>query len=209
MKKILYDIGANRGLYTDANMKDYDECVLVEANPELCSLLQEKYRGNPSIKIVQKIVTNKESEVFYISNADTISTVDTEWIQKSRFSNNYSWRPLENITCVSLDSLIEEHGEPTFIKIDVEGYEYAVVQSLHKKVMSLCFEWAEEKKDEILLTLQYLYNLGYTRFALQMEDNYNHKVSEEEWLTYEYIYSFMEMGCDPSRKQRWGMIWVS
>ena len=209
MTRILYDIGANRGLYTDANMKNYDKFVLVEANPSLCSFLEEKYKENRSVVIVQKIVSNKESEVFYVSNADTISTVDREWIEKSRFSDNYSWTSIGNIPCVSMDSLIKEHGEPTFIKIDVEGYEYAVIQSLQKKSSPLCFEWAEEKKDEILMTLDYLQSLGYTTFALQLEDDYTYKVKDDEWSNFEYMYSFMKMYCDPLRKEKWGMIWVS
>ncbi len=207
--KILFDIGANRGLYSDANAKDYESIVLVEANPSLCSFLSSKYQQNPLIHIENVIVSNKSSETFYISNADTISTVDPEWIHQSRFSKNYSWRPVDGLPTVSLDALVQKYGKPAHIKIDVEGYEYNVIQSLTTKVDSLCFEWAEEKKKEILLTLEYLKNLGFTRFAIQMEDAYVYTVQSHEWMSYQDIWNLMSMNCDEERKDKWGMVWVS
>jgi FkbM family methyltransferase len=207
--KILFDIGANRGLYSDANAKDYESIVLVEANPSLCSFLSSKYQQNPLIHIENVIVSNKSSETFYISNADTISTVDPEWIHQSRFSKNYSWRPVDGLPTVSLDALVQKYGKPAHIKIDVEGYEYNVIQSLTTKVDSLCFEWAEEKKKEILLTLEYLKNLGFTRFAIQMEDAYVYTVQPHEWMSYQDIWNLMSMNCDEERKDKWGMVWVS
>lgn len=209
MKKLLYDIGANRGLYADANRHEFDECILVEANPSLCSFLSSKYESNTQIHIENAIVSNKSSETFYVSNADTISTVDPEWVTKSRFSHNYSWRPLEGLPTVSLDQLLQKYGEPYHIKIDVEGYEYNVIQSLTKKVRSLCFEWAEEKKKEILLTLDYLNSLGYRQYAIQIEDSYTHKVDSSEWMSFEQIWNGMNTTCNENRKEHWGMIWVS
>ena len=209
MKRLLFDIGANRGLYADANIAEYDDCVLVEANPELCSFLQEKYRMNPKMQIENCIVSNKPSETFYISNADTISTVDKEWIENSRFSKNYQWHPIQGLPTRSIDALVEQYGTPSFMKIDVEGYEYNVICSMTKKYCPLSFEWAEEKKGEILLTLEYLQKLGYSRFSVQMEDSYTYKVSQENWTDYTSIYQMFQQACDPGRKSSWGMLWAS
>jgi len=207
-RQILFDIGANEGKYTDTNMKNFDKCILVEANPSLAENLREKYRTNTSVYIVEAIASNKESEVFYISNANQISTSDPEWIQNSRFSNNYMWSPVKGIKTVSVDTLIQQFGEPTLLKIDVEGYEYNVLQSLSKKVNMLCFEWAEEKKKEILLSLEYLYAYNYTKFHVQIEDKYDYRVNDNEWVDYTTIYSTMNSMCDVNRKDSWGMIWA-
>ncbi len=208
MKTLLFDIGANHGQYTDVNRKNYNTCVLVEANSLLTDSLQKKYEKDKQIHIVNAIVSNKYSEVFYISNADQISTADREWITKSRFSNNYKWTPIEGIPTLSLDSLIQQYGIPDHMKIDVEGYEYNVLQSLTQKVPSLCFEWAEEKKNEILLTLEYLEKLGFTKFHIQMEDAYDYQVKNDEWFSYLTVHSLINSICDVNRKDRWGMIWV-
>ena len=208
-QRILYDVGANEGKYTDINRNKFDRCVLVEANPSLAEKLREKYRMDAVVHIVEAIASNKESETFYISNADTISTSDVEWIKQSRFSNNYMWRPVEGIRTVSLDTLIKEHGEPTLLKIDVEGYEYNVLQSLTRKVNLLCFEWAEEKKEEILLSLEYLRNQNYTRFHVQMEDKYDYVVNDSDWCDFRNIYDLMNASCNINRKEIWGMMWAS
>ena len=144
--RILYDIGANKGLYTDTLIDQYDKCILVEANPVLCKYLQDKYSNNTKIKIVNVIVSKDENVQFYISNADTLSTADMSWITDSRFTNYYSWKPIDGVSTMSLDSIIRQEGTPSFIKIDVEGYELNVIKSLTQKYSGLCFEWAEEKK---------------------------------------------------------------
>jgi FkbM family methyltransferase len=208
--KRLFDIGANRGLYSDANQDKYDEIILIEANPSLCEFLKEKYVSNPKFKIVNVIVSDKEDTPFFIcSNADTISTADQEWIEKSRFSKDYRWQKIQGIESKSVDQLIKEFGSPFFIKVDVEGYEYNVLRSLSWNVSPLCFEWAEEKKEEILLSLDYLQGIGYTQYALQMEDNYNYLVNSNDWTSYEKIYEIMQSMCDTVRKNKWGMIWVT
>lgn len=209
MASLLFDIGANRGLYLDANRNKYTQSILVEANPSLCSFLEKKYIGDTSVQIVNCIVSNKTSETFYISNADTISTVDRDWIENSRFAGSYQWQPIENIPAVSIDALITKYGVPSFIKIDVEGYEYNVLLSMTKAYCPLSFEWAEEKKDELLLSLKYLQELGYSRFTIQQEDKYDYLIDENDWLTYEDIYVMLNTLCEPTRKKYWGMVWAS
>lgn len=39
---LLFDIGANRGAWSDANAKHLDRIILVEANPRLAEILTEK-----------------------------------------------------------------------------------------------------------------------------------------------------------------------
>lgn len=208
MKRILFDIGANKGLYTDANRNKYDICVLVEANPVLAQQLQEKYKNDSDIQIVQAIASKNSSETFYISNADTISTSDIDWVKSSRFTSDYQWFPVEGIPTVSLDFLISQYGIPELIKIDVEGYEYNVLQSLTKKVPLLCFEWAEEKKTEILQSIEYLHSLGFTEFQIQMEDSYMYTPENDGWMDSQFILGRLQSFLQPEEKAKWGMIWA-
>jgi FkbM family methyltransferase len=204
----LFDIGANHGIYTDVNRYKYEKCILVDANPQLTRELREKYKEDKGVHVVEAIVSNKDSETFYIANSDQISTADPEWISQSRFSKNYRWSPVQGIPTLSLDKLISLYGVPTFLKVDVEGYEYNVLLSLTQKVPALAFEWAEEKKSEILLTMEHLHKLGFTKFHIQMEDEYSYQVEDSEWYDYSIAYKLLESICDKERKQRWGMIWA-
>ena len=206
--RILYDIGANKGLYTDTLIDKYDKCILVEANPVLCEYLQGKYSNNTKIKIVNVIVSKDENVQFYVSNADTLSTADISWITDSRFTKDYSWKAIDGVSTMSLDSIIRQEGTPSFIKIDVEGYELNVVKSLTQKYSGLCFEWAEEKKEEIIQTIEYLSEIGYSQFAIQNKDDYNYSVPNEDWTTKEKIILYCNSFFDTKRRSEWGMIWA-
>jgi FkbM family methyltransferase len=209
MEKILFDIGANRGLYTDSNAKKYDKFILVEANKHLCNFLKNNYINNPNIIIEQKIVSSDKNTVFYISNVDVISSCDSEWINNSRFSNKscYNFNKTTDNESITIDELVEKYGIPEYIKIDVEGYELNVLKSMTKKYCPIGFEWAEEKKDELLLSLEYVKSLGYEKFCLQKEDKYD--FVPEKWLDYNQIYKIVDELCNIERKLEWGMIHCS
>jgi FkbM family methyltransferase len=208
--KVLYDIGANRGLYADAHIANYDRVIMVEANPSLCEFLAVKYQDNPKVTIVNRIVSNDKDVLFYMCpKADTISTADHQWVVDSRFTKDYYWEPVKNLPTISMDRLIEENGEPAFIKIDVEGYEYNVLLSLTKNHCPLSFEWSEEKVREMVDTVEYLFSLGYTKFAVQLEDRYDAIIEDDQWMAKEKILEFFFNHLIPGRKKFWGMIWAS
>jgi len=211
MQRILFDIGANTGQYTDANADKYDQVILVDANPALCEVLRKKYQSQKSKYIVENVlVSNETSATFYVSStADTISTAAVRWVTDSRFTGSQKWVPsAQPIPCMSLDALIAKYGIPAYIKIDVEGYEYNVLRSLTVGGAPLAFEWAEELLDEVVLSVQYLAEvpLRYTRFAVQMEDAYRHEPDPKAYMNAVELITYLQKTLRPARKSLWGMI---
>jgi len=212
MSSLLFDIGANVGAYTQARKHEFERCVLVEANPLLCEKLQATFQAEieqSHVIVCNNIVSKEASATFYVNKADTISTADIEWVQQSRFSESYrQWTPINNVATISIDELIRVYGVPSYLKIDVEGYEWNVIQSLTQCLQNthIAFEWAEEKKAELLLILDWLHNLGYTQFSVQYEDAYNFQPIE--WLEYQVVYQQLEQELMIQRKSKWGMIHV-
>jgi len=49
--------------------------------------------------------------------------------EKQRFKD-YTWGNKINIDVDTLDNMIEKHGKPNYIKIDVEGYELYVLKGM-------------------------------------------------------------------------------
>jgi len=209
MEKILvFDIGANRGQFSDKCLNYYNnlKIISVEANPTLFTLLKNKYINDNRITVLGNVVSTKEGELidFYVSNADTISTAEKDWITKSRFSDSYRWSPPIKVESVSLDYLIKIYGNPDLIKVDVEGYELDVIKGLSSKQKEICFEWAEEQYDKINKTCEHLINIGYNQFGFIDGDDYLVKpIKYSEWKDSDF-----HTNINPDRKVRWGMIWV-
>lgn len=205
---IIFDIGANKGLFTDKclSINKINKLIAIEPNPRLYEYLKNKYKNNETVIVLNNLVSEKNDELidFYISNADTISTASIDWINKSRFANDYIWYPPIKIKSITLDELIKRYGTPDLIKVDVEGYELEVIKGLTIKQNEICFEWAEEEKGKINKTVEHLQSLGYNKFGFIYSDDY--MVRPEKYTTWEDSEIHNDM--DVNRKEKWGMIWA-
>ena len=205
--ELIFDIGANRGAFTDKCLHEYKQAkiILVEPNDGLYHLLTQKFSYNKNITILSEVVSTVSDELidFYISDCDVISTSSVEWVNNSRFSGNHNWQPVKKQT-INIDKMVEMYGAPDLLKIDVEGYELEVIKGLSKKQKEICFEWAEEQYDNINKTCEHLKQIGYEEFGFIYGDEYLKRPSEfsvwEKCKIHEDII--------PSRKDKWGMIWA-
>jgi FkbM family methyltransferase len=205
----LFDIGANRGHYSDKLLYKCNEVVLVEPNLHLYNELVKKYHNHSTKIIVLNNIVSTVDTVFYECDIDTISTCDIDWIQTSRFANyRTKWTP-RDVKAVTIDFMIEQYGVPDIIKIDVEGYEWNVIQTLSHKVPKIQFEWAEEKKSELHKIVDYLYTvLGYTQFFMKDTDTpYEYEPDDAIYYSYTDMKSKIDE-LDEIRKYKWGMVYV-
>jgi Methyltransferase FkbM domain len=74
------------------------------------------------------------------------------------------------VDVTTLDALIARHGEPAFVKIDVEGFEPDVVSGLSVPVAALSFEYQAQAPGIAENTLQALERLGRYDFAVARAD---------------------------------------
>lgn len=202
---LIFDIGANIGNYAIANISNKILCV--EASPITFKKLVNNVKKYPNILALNFAITNElvDNISFYHCNADTISSLDYEWLSnnESRFGNYKNQVTHMIVPAITLDKLIEKYGIPDLIKIDVEGYEYSVIKSLSKKINILCFEWASEWKEKYIKTIEYLETLGYSKYHIQIKDEYTYKPTDYE-LSKDDVILYLEKSV---KKVDWGMIW--
>lgn len=203
---MFFDIGANIGKWSLSNVNNCEKIIAVEASPKTFQKLVSTINNNSKIICLNYAVCNSDDEyiTFYDSNADTISTLNRDWLdsENSRF---YKYDNYNVIKCktIKIDNLIQKYGSPELIKIDVEGGEFESLSSLTQKVKNICFEWASETNSVTLLCLDHLSKLGYNQFAIQYEDNYTYRP---------YLYTNIDIIKEhlnkTTPKKEWGMIWA-
>lgn len=207
---IYFDIGCNQGQWIETNYTDEDIFIGVEANPAVYEKTKERFISFDNITILNFAVSDKCGEIdFYPEVFDSnhvASTASKFWISHGRFKGVCSWPVSIKIESITLDSLIKLFGNPCHVKIDVEGYELTVLQGLTKPVQSLSFEWVEEQRDELLLSVGYLFSLGYKKFNyLLNRDTYDYFPTE--FMDIKGILEFIKE-LQPERKKEWGMIYA-
>ena len=112
-------------------LKKGTKVVGVEANPELCTLVEKRFADeiqNGSLIVLNCILTTENTDhmgTFYIhQNYHVLSQFprpDNEFIDK--------FKPIE-VSQRTASSIILEHGHPYFVKIDLEHYDQYVLSEI-------------------------------------------------------------------------------
>ena len=91
-----------------------------------------------------------------------------------------SWNRRIEVETTTLDLLIARFGVPSFIKIDVEGGEPAVLAGLAHAVPALSFEYLPRAIDQVQACLARLSRLGPYRFNWSPGESY--RLATSSWL---------------------------
>jgi FkbM family methyltransferase len=143
---LVFDIGANVGVYSKIFASLGAHVVAVEPLPENVVILQHcAYKKR--IRVVQAaagphIGTGKIRR----AQAHTNASMSREWID---FAEAYyrmkaiptTWLDEIEVPTTTLDELSQTNGAPDFIKIDVEGYEESVLDGLSRQPPCISFEF--------------------------------------------------------------------
>ena len=134
---LAFDIGANRGDYTDVLLVLGARVVAVEPNPRLARGVASRYPV-----VVEQVAVGAAPGVFplHLGNDPEHSTLSQEWLVRAPTSGRWSGDTV-NVEVVTLARLIERHGRPDFVKIDVEGYEAEVLRGCAEMPRALSFEY--------------------------------------------------------------------
>lgn len=204
--KLCFDIGAHKGEKTEVLKKLSEKVIAFEPNPILHDMLSEKYKNSNVIVDNRAISFMNGLQTFMISDYDYISTLSNDWVTKSRFSNDYKWSKSITVETVTLLDIINQFGEPNFIKLDVEGYENEILLCFNKLLDNtiISFEFVEEDKNKIDNTIKHLYNIGYNNFSFTFGDNI---ILDKNlnWLPLENFYLVETL--NPEEREKWGMIY--
>jgi FkbM family methyltransferase len=181
---IVFDIGANFGNRIKTFLKLKAKVIAIEPQEACCKYLRKKY-CDKIILIDKAVGCDNNKKTMYISKNSAISSFSNDWIESVK-SNRYKdqeWRAEEIIEQVTLDSIVEKYGVPSFIKIDVEGYELEVLKGLNEEVSVISFEYTiPEQINKAIECIDHIKEINHN-----VECNYslgeNMKFELENWIS--------------------------
>jgi FkbM family methyltransferase len=144
---LVFDIGANIGLKAMSFLRLGASVVAVEPVPYCLERLTKIGSKRLTVLRCAAASTNGTATLHIEPNATQWSTLSDNWLAVAKKSERFgcgNWSEHITVPTITLDSVIERYGKPDFIKIDVEGFEGAVLDGLSSLPCALSFEFNSE-----------------------------------------------------------------
>jgi FkbM family methyltransferase len=166
---LVFDIGAHVGDRVASFRRLGARVVAVEPQPAMLWMLKLLYGRRADVAIEAAAVGRVAGSTCMMINADnpTVSTASPAFVGAARDAPGWEtqrWTRSVEVPVTTLDALIGKHGRPSFIKIDVEGFEADALAGLTRAVKALSFEFTTIQRDVALACIERCTVLGYARF---------------------------------------------
>ncbi len=166
---LCFDIGAHLGDRTAHFLNLGARVVAVEPQPLLLRALERRFGGEPRVRLIGAALgrASGRAELAVDPMNPTVATLSPEFIAQAGGSRGFRrtrWRDRIEVEVLTLDSLIAAHGIPIFSKIDVEGFEDAVLEGLTLPLPALSLEYLPAALGPALNAIARLECLGAYRF---------------------------------------------
>lgn len=205
---ICFDVGANKGDRTAIFRRLGAKVIAVEPQSLNVKILRNTFNGLPEVEIVPMALGEAEGETeMFLASVDAVSSLSSEWISRTTENGRFKdveWQNKETVKVTTLDKLIALYGKPSFIKIDVEGYEDHVLKGLSSPVTALSLEFVPEYLEPAVNSIHHLSSLG----RLETNVAYGESLTLEfqEWISPDALISILEK---VDRKTlQWGDIYI-
>lgn len=179
---LIFDIGAHVGDRVSSFRRLGARVIAIEPQSLLVDALTHIHGRDPLVVIVPRALGEKSAKLAFHLNTDnpTISTISEAFLKRAEHAAGWEeqyWDDEVEVDVVTLDALIARFGVPAFVKIDVEGYEDAVLRGLSRPINALSFEFTTIMRDSAVACLERLSLLGDYR--------YNFALGESQSLMFE------------------------
>jgi FkbM family methyltransferase len=182
--KVIFDIGMHKGEDTDFYLRKGYSVVGFEADPELVDHCKIRFRDalrTGSLTILEGAIAPKSAGqriTFFRSSHSVWGTANRDWVERN---TKLGANAIElTVDRVDLIDAYKKFGIPFYVKIDIEGSDLYVLQTLETlpaKPRCLSIESEKLDFDRLLIEIKILEELGYNKFkAVQQQTIPNREV---------------------------------
>lgn len=187
---LVFDIGAHVGDRVASFRRLGTRVVAAEPQPALAKTLRLLYGRDPQVTIEQTAVGRQQGSLELNINIDnpTISTASGDFIDAAAHATGWegqAWSKRLRVPLTTLDALIARYGLPTFVKVDVEGFEAEALAGLSQPAEALSFEFTTIQRGIALACIERCTTLGYRHFNAALGES--QALLHNEWIAAEGI----------------------
>jgi FkbM family methyltransferase len=166
---LVFDVGAHVGDRTAAFRRLGARVVAVEPQPALVRTLKLLYGRDRQVMIEAAAVGRRTGTIALHLNVDnpTVATASDSFISAAAGAPGWegqAWTGAVPVPVTTLDDLIARHGQPSFVKLDVEGFEAEALAGLTQPPLALSFEFTTIQRNVAAAAIERCVALGYVRF---------------------------------------------
>ena len=187
---LAFDIGSHVGDRVAGLRRLGVRVVALEPQPLCARALRALYGRDREVTVVEAACAAEVgTTTLYVNTANpTVSTASAGFLAAAEDAGGWEeqvWDEQITVPTTTLDALIADHGLPAFTKIDVEGFEEAVLAGLSQPLPALSFEFTTIAREVALRCLDRLASLGPYRFDVALGET--HRLTFNRWVSQEEL----------------------
>jgi FkbM family methyltransferase len=173
---LCFDIGAHVGSRALSWSRLGATVVAVEPQPDFVRLLRWMFARNPKVTVLGEAVMASVGTLTLLVSprTPTVTTGSPAFIANASRVHSFAWVRWDGrleVPATTLDALIEQHGPPDFVKIDVEGMEHEVLAGLSRPIAAVSFEFVPSALDSALASVARLETLSTYRYNVSLGES--------------------------------------